>query len=138
MIVRSGLFTALMLIGVEANGAGSDAPTGASVYIVSPKHGEVVTSPLKVVFGLSGIGVAPAGVDKQHTGHHHLIIDAALPDLALPIPSDKNHVHFGGGQTETEIDLLPGKHTLQLLLGDWKHLPHSPPVKSERITITVK
>ncbi len=108
-------------------------------YIISPVDGATVSSPVKVVFGLSGMGVAPAGVDKQGTGHHHLLIDVAeLPDLKLPVPGDANHKHFGGGQTEATIELAPGVHTLQLLLGDKFHIPHDTPVTSEKITITVE
>jgi len=108
-------------------------------YIVSPSDGAVVSSPVKVVFGLTApYGVAPAGVAMDNTGHHHLIIDADLPDLSKPIPKDNNYRHFGGGQTEASIDLTPGKHTLQLLLGDFKHVPHDSPVISEQIQITVK
>ena len=119
--------------------AGSPAPEGAKVYFISPTDGETVSSPVAVRFGLSGMGVAPAGTAKQHTGHHHLLIDVdAAPPLDGPIPSDDNHRHFGGGQTETSIDLAPGKHTLQLLLGDMGQLPHDPPVMSEKITIDVK
>jgi hypothetical protein len=84
------------------------------------------------------MGVAPAGVTSDHTGHHHLLIDTDLPDLDLPVPADDQHIHFGMGQTETIIDLAPGQHTLQLLLGDFAHRPHSPPVISEKITITVE
>ncbi len=91
-----------------------------------------------MVFGLKGMGVAPAGTDKENTGHHHLIIDAPLPPLDEPIPADDHHVHFGGGQTETTIELAPGTHTLQLLLADQNHVPHEPPVVSDRITITVE
>jgi hypothetical protein len=87
--------------------------------------------------GLSGAGIAPAGIDRPNTGHHHLIIDADLPPLDQPIPNDKNHLHFGAGQTEVRIELPPGKHTLQLLLGDANHLPHDPPIESKKITITV-
>ena len=116
----------------------SMAPADARVYIVSPSHGEVVSSPVKVVFGLSGMGVAPAGTKKDKTGHHHLLIDTAVPNLDKPIPADDHHKHFGGGQTEVSIELAPGKHTLQLLLADFAHVPHNPPVMSEQITITVK
>ena len=116
----------------------SMAPADARVYIVSPSHGEVVTSPVKVIFGLSGMGVAPAGVQRDKTGHHHLLINTAVPDLNLPIPADDRHKHFGGGQTEVSIELAPGQHTLQLLLADFAHVPHNPPVMSEQITITVK
>ncbi len=116
----------------------SMAPADARVYIVSPSHGEVVSSPVKVIFGLSGMGVAPAGIKKDKTGHHHLLIDTAVPDLDRPIPADDRHKHFGGGQTEVSIELTPGQHTLQLLLADFAHVPHNPPVMSEQITITVK
>ena len=91
-----------------------------------------------VRFGLSGMGVAPAGVEKDKTGHHHLIIDAELPSMDEAVPSDENHRHFGGGQTEISIELTPGSHSLQLLLGDWSHIPHNLPVVSERITIQVQ
>ncbi len=116
----------------------SMAPADARVYIVSPSHGEIVSSPVTVVFGLSGMGVAPAGTKKDKTGHHHLLIDTAVPELDRPIPADDHHKHFGGGQTEVSIELAPGKHTLQLLLADFAHVPHNPPVMSEQITITVK
>ena len=115
----------------------SMAPVDATVYIVSPSNGDVVSNPVKVVFGLSGMGVAPAGANIANTGHHHLIVDAPLPDTGMPVPSDDNHLHFGKGQTETIIERAPGKHTLQLLLGDWLHKPHDNPVSSEQITITV-
>ena len=110
----------------------------ASVYIISPADGDTVSSPLRVVFGLRGMGVAPAGTDKANTGHHHLIIDTDLPAANAPVPADAKHIHFGGGQTEVEVELTPGTHTLQLLLGDQNHIPHDPPVYSEKITITVK
>lgn len=109
-----------------------------SVYIISPADGETVSSPVTVKFGLRGMGVAPAGVEKNNTGHHHLLIDVTqLPDMTKPVPADANHVHFGGGQTETQIELSKGQHTLQLLLGDKSHIPHNPAVMSEKITITV-
>ena len=113
------------------------APKGAMAYIVSPTDGSKVKSPVKVVFGLKGMGVAPAGVKNDMTGHHHLLIDSKLKDYSQPIPSDKNHVHFGGGQTEVSIDLKPGKHKLQLVLGDHLHIPHDPPIKSKVIEIEV-
>jgi hypothetical protein len=119
--------------------AQTKAPEGASVYIISPADGAVVSSPFTVSFGLKGMGVAPAGTDNTKTGHHHLLIDVAeLPALDMPVPADEQHLHFGGGQTETSIELAPGEHTLQLLLGDMTHIPHSPPIMSEKITITVK
>lgn len=119
--------------------ARTPAPEGAAAYIISPADGAVVTSPVTVRFGLSGMGVAPAGVENPKAGHHHLLIDVEeLPGLDAPIPADDNHVHFGGGQTQTTIELAPGEHTLRLLLGDFTHIPHDPPVMSETVTITVK
>jgi Domain of unknown function (DUF4399) len=119
--------------------ARTPAPPGAVVYFIAPANGETVQSPVTVKFGLKGMGVAPAGTDNPKTGHHHLLIDVAnLPDMDSPIPADANHKHFGGGQTETSIELAPGMHTLQLLLGDKNHIPHDPPILSEKITITVK
>ena len=116
------------------------APPGASVYIISPKDGDTISSPFKVQFGLTGMGVAPAGVEKPKTGHHHLIIDAKLSpeELKQPIASDPKHLHFGGGQTEAMVTLPPGQHTLQLVLGDWSHVPFDPPIMSPVITVTVK
>ena len=115
------------------------APAGAMAYIIEPVDGARVTSPVRVVFGLKGIGVAPAGVDRNDAGHHHLLVDAGLPDnLALPIPNDEQHRHFGGGQTEVELTLAPGRHTLQMLLGDHLHIPHDPPIASSVVTIEVQ
>src|SRR5215470_5551257 len=116
------------------------SPQGAAVYIINVKDGDTVTSPFKVQFGLSGMGVAPLGVQNERTGHHHLLIDTKLSDeeLKRPIAADAQHVHFGGGQTETTVTLPPGRHTLQLVLGDWSHIPHNPPVMSAVITVTVK
>ncbi len=120
-------------------GARTPAPRDAYVYIGSPANGAVVPSgPLKVWFGTRNFGVAPAGVVKANTGHHHLLIDVPVPPMNEPIPNDRNHLHFGLGQTETVIDLPPGKHTLQLLMGDANHVPHDPPVISRPITITVR
>ncbi|WP_440874928.1 DUF4399 domain-containing protein [Thalassotalea sp. PLHSN55] len=111
----------------------------ASVYIISPQNGATVSSPVKVTFGLSGMGVAPAGVERKNTGHHHILIDTdTLPDLTKPLPATDKIKHFGGGQTETTLNLSPGKHTLQLVLGNHAHVPHKQPVMSKKITITVK
>lgn len=107
-------------------------------YIISPADGATVSSPVEVVFGMENFGVAPAGTVKDGTGHHHLIIDAPLPDLTQPIPANDNYRHFGGGQTQTSIELPPGKHTLQLLVGDYAHMPHTNPIYSEVVTITVE
>ena len=114
------------------------APAGATVYFLAPANGATVTSPFTVRFGLRGMGVAPAGVQAPNTGHHHLLIDVETPPPeGLPLPADEHVRHFGLGQTETELTLPPGQHTLQLVLGDALHIPHQPPVRSEKITITV-
>lgn len=114
------------------------APDGVALYIISPEDGASVESPVTVRFGLRGMGVAPAGVSTPNTGHHHLLVDAGLPPLGQPIPADSQHRHFGAGQTEVSLELAPGSHTLQLLLGDQNHIPHDPPIVSERVTITVR
>lgn len=114
------------------------APKGASVYIITPEDGAIVSSPVRVAFGLSGMGVAPAGVDQEGTGHHHLLIDTTLENYQLPVPTTPQHLHFGGGQTEVEIELTPGEHTLQLVLGDYLHIPHDPPIVSPTVRITVE
>lgn len=119
--------------------ARTPSPKEAQVYIISPEDGAIVSSPVKVVFGLSGMGVAPAGIDKANTGHHHLLVDVAeRPAPDKPLPADDRHKHFGGGQTETMLELPSGKHTLQLIMGDQNHVPHDPPVISQKVTITVK
>lgn len=111
----------------------------AEVYFVSPTDGDEVSSPVEIVFGLRGIGVAPAGINFPNTGHHHLLVDLdALPNLNESIPADENHIHFGKGQTQTLLSLDSGEHTLQLLFGDWMHVPHTEPIFSEKITIFVK
>jgi hypothetical protein len=138
--LRRSLLIAAM-VGIPAMALSETAaPPGASVYIISPKDGDTVTSPFKVQFGLTGMGVAPAGVEKPKTGHHHLIIDATLAaeELKQPIAADATHVHFGGGQTEAMVTLPPGQHTLQLVLGDWSHVPFDPPIMSPVVTVTVK
>lgn len=117
----------------------SVAPADARVYFISPQDGEKAGKTFRVKFGLSGMGVAPAGVNKDGTGHHHLLIDVEqLPDLSKPLPASEQVVHFGGGQTETEVTLSPGVHTLQLVLGNHLHIPHKKPVMSEKITVVVE
>jgi len=117
----------------------SESPSNTEVYFIQPNDGQIVNESVKVVFGLKNMGVAPAGVDRKNTGHHHLLIDTdVLPDLTKSLPATDKIKHFGGGQTETEIMLSPGKHTLQLLLGDYIHLPHSDPVISKKITVIVE
>ncbi len=114
------------------------AAAGATVYFVGLNNGDVVASPLLVRFGLRGIGVAPAGIEKENTGHHHLLIDVAELDVNKPLQMTDNIRHFGGGQTEARVELKPGTHTLQLLLADHNHIPHHPLVISERITVAVR
>ncbi len=117
----------------------SKSPTDAKVYFIEPTDGQTVPQKFKVKFGLSGMGVAPAGTNHEKTGHHHVLIDGEiLPDMSKPLPSTDIIRHFGGGQTETELVLPAGKHTLQLLLGNYAHIPHDKPVLSKKITITVK
>lgn len=116
----------------------SPAPKDAYVYIGWPLNGSTVPTKFKVWFGTRNFGVAPAGVQKPNTGHHHLLIDAPLPPMDEPIPNDKNHLHFGLGQTEAIVELPPGRHTLQLLMGDADHVPFNPPVMSRQITIYVR
>jgi hypothetical protein len=118
--------------------AGSTAPEGAELYFISPANGTHVNGKFTVRFGLRGMGVAPAGVDMPGTGHHHLLINAEpMPDLTQPLPSSDQVRHFGKGQTETELELPPGKYTLQLVLGDASHVPVDPPLTSGTITVTV-
>lgn len=115
------------------------APAGAEVYIISPQDGATVSQTFTVRFGLKGMGIAPAGDGHEKTGHHHLLVDVKeLPVAGQPIPKDEQHIHFGGGQTETTLKLAPGTHTLQLELGDTNHIPFDPPLVSKRITVHVK
>jgi hypothetical protein len=133
---------------VDSDAASSDATAeamvrktsapGATVFIISPVNGSTINSPTTVKFGISGMAVVPAGLFPDNSGHHHLLIDSELENDDQPIPSDAGHRHFGKGQTETTIELEPGQHTLQLVLGDGSHIPHNPPVISEIITITVE
>ncbi len=116
----------------------SPAPANAKVYFIEPKDGAEFSGPVTVKMGLVGMGVAPAGVEKKDTGHHHILVNQKLADPMGPLPADDKHRHFGAGQTETALTLAPGKHTLQLILGDHNHIPHNPLVASDVITITVK
>ncbi|MDJ1007638.1 MAG: DUF4399 domain-containing protein [Paracoccaceae bacterium] len=126
--------------------AETPAPEGAAVYFANLEDGMTVSSPLTIVFGLSGMGVAPAGVEMEMTGHHHLLIDRpplgegqfGAEEFELALPNDENHRHFGGGQTEVTVELVPGDHTLQLVVGDHNHVPHNPPIVSDVITVTVE
>jgi hypothetical protein len=133
LIVTTVIFLSSFLL------AGAVTAGEGSAYIISPENGATLSNPVTVRFGLSGVGVAPAGVERENTGHHHLLIDVeVLPDLNKPIPSDDHHRHFGGGQTEVTLDLEPGIHRLQLLLGDHHHVPHNPAILSEPVVITVE
>ena len=117
----------------------SKSAEGTVVYILAPTDGATVDATFTVKFGLRGMGVAPAGIDLVNTGHHHLLVDhAGDVNYVQPLPTSDQVRHFGGGQTETQITLAPGQHTLQLLLGNYLHIPHDPPVASEIITITVR
>jgi hypothetical protein len=120
--------------------AESPWPSNARVYFIEPANGAVVTGKVTVKFGLSGLGVAPAGIEKANTGHHHVLVDLDAPGAKLdePLPADAHLRHFGGGQTETVLDLPPGRHTLQLIVGDANHIPHNPPLTSPKIEIDVK
>lgn len=137
---RLFLALGLTLIAAVAVAQERSAPgANAEVYIISPSNGAKVHGPVTVRFGLKGMGVAPAGVKFDNTGHHHLLVDTDLSDVKLdaPLPATDKIVHFGKGQTEALVTLTPGKHTLQLLLGDQNHIPHDPAVLSKKITITV-
>jgi Domain of unknown function (DUF4399) len=118
----------------------TSAPADAKVYFINLKDGDTVTSPVTIRFGLSNMGIAPAGTEVPNTGHHHLLIDTKLEGEALneAIPADEHHIHYGKGQTEATVTLPKGDHTLQLVLGDWSHMPHKTPVMSERITVHVE
>jgi len=134
LIITAFLAAASLVFAQERTAASA----GAEAYIISPQDGAKVHSPVRVQFGLKGMGIAPAGVKFDNSGHHHLLVDTDAPtDLSTPLPATDKIVHFGKGQTETTLTLTPGKHTLQLLLGDQNHIPHDPPVLSKKITITV-
>lgn len=143
LLLRSALLATLSaVLATSASTAElprSSAPANAKLYFITPKDGERIKGPVTVRFGLSNMGVAPAGMDKENTGHHHLLINlSALPAMDQPLPATDQIKHFGGGQTETVLQLPPGTHTLQLLLGDKLHIPHQPAVLSDKITITVE
>jgi hypothetical protein len=141
LLVTASFAAALLAAGATVADSGlprSDRPADAVVYFIAPSAGETVQSPVTVRFGLREMGVAPAGVERAGTGHHHLIIDAELPPLDLPDPATEHYRHFGLGQTQIVLELPPGEHSLQLLLGDHLHIPHDPAVVSERISISVE
>lgn len=139
LIMLIGAAVGLAGFGAAAQVAKTKSVDGAKVYIISPKSGDTVSSPVTVQFGLKGMGVAPAGVTQANTGHHHLLIDVdQMPDFSMPLANNEQIRHFGAGQTEVELTLPAGKHTLQLVLGDYLHIAHDKPLTSEKITITVK
>jgi hypothetical protein len=136
-MVLAGSTTAIAGSAEKSSGL-TPSPAGARVFIISPKDGATVQSPVMVKLGAEKIEVAKAGSNTPNSGHHHLIVDSKLPDLTKAIPKDDTHIHLGAGETEIPLLLLPGKHTLQDLFGDKNHIPHDPPLKSEKITITVE
>ena len=136
--IPAALALALLAAPAAAELPRQPAPEGAAVYFISPADGAVVASPVTVRFGLRGMGVAPSGVERPATGHHHLLLDSPEVDMGMPLPATEQIRHFGGGQTEVALELAPGTHTLQLLLGDHLHIPHDPPVASDTITVTVE
>ncbi len=118
--------------------ARTPSPAGAKVFIITPADGAVMSSPVLVEFGVEGMAIVPAGTVHPAAGHHHLLVDTDIPALDQPIPKDANHIHFGDGSASVELNLQPGVHTLQLLLADYAHIPHDPPVISEKISITIQ
>lgn len=142
LLIGRGLIAGVVMLGVAAVNAAdlrSPAPEDAEVYFIEPQDEARVATTFTVKFGLTGMGIAPAGINVDGTGHHHLLIDAAgLPDMTMPLPASEQLVHFGKGQTETQVTLPPGVHSLQLVLGNYLHVPHDPPVLSDRITVTVE
>ena len=140
MTKHSAIFAILSLAAGAALAGETPSAPGAKVSFANLKNGEIVASPVHVQFALTGMTIAPAGTETPNTGHHHLFIDAPADPKTFndPIPTDAQHLHFGKGQTEADVPLTPGTHTLQLVLGDWTHIPHKPPVVSEQIHITVK
>lgn len=142
LLIGQGLLAGVLMFGIAAVNAvdlSSPAPENADVYFIEPQDEATVATTFTVKFGLTDMGVAPAGVDMVGTGHHHLLIDVArLPDMTMPLPASAQFVHFGKGQTETQVTLPPGVHSLQLVLGNHLHVPHDPPVLSDRITVTVE
>lgn len=142
--MRNLLLPALMLFATTALASDTavpvtPAPAAAAAYFIAPEDGAVLKGEVTVRFGLRGMGIAPAGIAVANTGHHHLLVDVETPPKAgEAIVNDEHHRHFGGGQTEVTLKLAPGKHSLQLLLGDHLHRPHDPPVMSEKISITVE
>lgn len=146
MSLKQLIAAALITLPGIALAQDTPSPEGASVYFVNLEDGATLSGPVTVIFGLEGMGVAPAGTEREMTGHHHVFLnrpplgetEEGAEELLYGIPADDNHIHFGGGQTQVTLDLAPGEHTLQLVMGDLNHVPHVPPIASEQITITVE
>lgn len=137
-MIFAALIVATLQLGL-AHAARTASPENAQVYFIWPADGAVIAhGKFWLRMGLRNMGVAPKGSKVAKTGHHHLLIDTELPPMDETIPNDRNHLHFGAGETEARLELPSGKHTLQLLLGDQDHVPHDPPVYSKKITITVR
>ena len=144
--ILSGAGLILMASNLVSIAGETPSPEGAKVYFINLEDGASVKSPLKIQFGLSGMGIAPAGVDAENTGHHHILLNRpalgegedGADEFDYNLPADENHIHYGKGQTEATLELAPGKHTLQMVFGDKDHIPHNPPVVSEVITVTVE
>ncbi|WP_136659211.1 DUF4399 domain-containing protein [Nitratireductor sp. XY-223] len=146
--MKKSIFALASVLAISGPSFAGETPSAdeAEVYFINLNNGDAVQSPVLIQFGLSGMGIAPAGIDKPNTGHHHLLIDRpplgqgedGTEELDYALPADENHIHYGGGQTEATIELAPGAHTLQLVLGDRNHIPHAKPVTSQVITITVE
>jgi hypothetical protein len=145
-LIFASMVVGMSMIGAQAFAGETPANPEAKVYFVNLNDGDKLNGPVKAVFGLTGMGVAPAGTEKENTGHHHLLLNRppigqgedGADEFVYNIPADENHIHYGGGQTETVLELEPGTHTLQLVLGDLNHIPHDPPIFSDVITITVE
>ena len=146
MSIKHLIAAALVTFPTATLAQDTPSPEGAEVYFVSLEDGATVSSPVTILFGLSGMGVAPAGTERHDTGHHHLFLNRAplgeteegAEELLYGIPADDNHIHFGGGQTQITLDLEPGEYTMQLVMGDLNHVPHVPPIASDQITVTVE
>jgi hypothetical protein len=135
-------FLVIVLFSLASPLMSNDGPYSSEdkkLFFIAPTTGATVSSPLTIKFGIKGMKIVPAGINEVKSGHHHLLVNLEkLPDMNMPIPADKNHLHFGKGQTEATIELSKGKHTLQLLLGNYIHIPHKIPLLSEKIEITVE
>ncbi len=131
-------YQAAQSVAEPARLARTASPEGARVFFIRPEDGATVSNPIRIEFGVEGMTIVKAGDNQPNSGHHHLLVDTDLPELGVPVPADANYIHFGDGSTSTQITLEPGQHTLRMLLGDYLHIPHDPPLVSDSITITVE